>query len=386
MANLLSIVVPTKDRYVYLKSLVQLIDHFDDSIKKELELVIQDNSTDNSQFLNYIKEHSFPFVSYFYNKEQLSMSYNSDLAILNAKGKYICFIGDDDGVSRYIVDCAKWMDKNGVRIVKSALTVYKWPSFVSPKHYDLCSSLLFNDYRGAITKVDCVQSLESLIKSGFESLAKMPKVYNGIVSKEILQKIYNKCGTFFPGPSPDMANAVALALSEKEYTYIDYPIIIGGHSSNLGGGANRYKHKYGPLEEQAFIDKKEIDNWDPKLPKIWASRTVWPESAITAFKAMDKTEYLNKIDYEELYRKMLIDHPELYRIILPLSSNKTKLLLKAFTSYTVGKLFGLRAYFDFKKNNRYGGQKIHRSFEDIIQAENYLSTIDKVNPFVETNL
>jgi len=209
----------------------------------------------------------------------------------------------------------------------------------------------------------------------------MPKLYNGIVEKALLQKIYDVCGTYFPGPSPDMANAVALSIIEDKYYYIDFPVIIGGHSSNLGGGANRYKHKYGPLEEQAFIDKKEIDNWDPKLPKIWASRTVWPESAITAFKAMDKTDYLNKIDYEELYRKMLIDHPELYRIILPLSSNKTKLLLKAFTSYRVGKLFGLRAYLDFKKNNRYGGQKIYRPFDNIIEAESFLATVNKLNPF-----
>ena len=45
---LLSIVVPTKNRYYYLLKLIELVESIG---SPELELVIQDNSDDNDEFL-----------------------------------------------------------------------------------------------------------------------------------------------------------------------------------------------------------------------------------------------------------------------------------------------------------------------------------------------
>ena len=87
---LLSIVVPTKDRYQYLKVLISLIDSFKSD---EIELVIQDNSEDNKDFLLFLSEGDYSFINYNYTKGQIPMSTNSDKAILNSNGEYICFIG-----------------------------------------------------------------------------------------------------------------------------------------------------------------------------------------------------------------------------------------------------------------------------------------------------
>ena len=109
MNYLLSIVVPTKDRYYYLKYLIELISSFNTS---DIELVIQDNTYDNQEILNYLNEYLNPHVKYYHIKEHLSQSENSDKAILNSSGEYVCFIGDDDAVTRHIVDCVKWMKSN----------------------------------------------------------------------------------------------------------------------------------------------------------------------------------------------------------------------------------------------------------------------------------
>ena len=100
--KLLSIVVPTKNRYYYLKFLIQLIENLH---SEEIEMVIQDNSDDNKEFLEYLNLKKYNFIRYDYIEGQIPRSDNSDKGILNSTGEYICFIGDDDGVTKYIVDC-----------------------------------------------------------------------------------------------------------------------------------------------------------------------------------------------------------------------------------------------------------------------------------------
>ena len=51
MTPLLSIVVPTKNRYIYLFELIKLLASFK---RTDFEMVIQDNSTNNKQFIDNI--------------------------------------------------------------------------------------------------------------------------------------------------------------------------------------------------------------------------------------------------------------------------------------------------------------------------------------------
>lgn len=366
---LLSIVVPTKNRYEYLFQLMDLLATFDSD---EFEMVIQDNSDDNSEFLNKIQLEKYPFVEYFYQKEPLSQSGNSDQSILNSKGEYVCFIGDDDGVTRSIIDVVKWMKKENYSILKSSLTVFKWPSFISEMHYNVSGSVLFNKYTKTYREIGCRQSLIELLSSGMSTLANMPKVYNGIAKRSVLNKIHDRCGTFFPGPSPDMANAVALSLVEEKFVYVDYPIIIGGHSVNLGANAGRYKRGLGPLEEQKFIDQKYKDGWSTRIPKVWASQTVWPESALTALKAFSADEFMGFVDYELILKKFANSHPDYFKLAYKLSSSKFILTCNLITRIFVSPFLNMKKYYLYKIKRLYGGLLIHRGYVNIAEAEDLL--------------
>ena len=46
MSTLLSIVIPTKDRYKYLKGTVDVLSKLDPS---QIEIIVQDNTNDNSE-------------------------------------------------------------------------------------------------------------------------------------------------------------------------------------------------------------------------------------------------------------------------------------------------------------------------------------------------
>lgn len=363
---LLSIVVPTKDRYYYLKQLIQLIKSFNSD---EIELVVQDNTKDNAEILEFIGSLNYEGLKYFHTELPISVSDNSTKAILNSTGEYVCFIGDDDGVTRFIVEAVKWMKDNNVSILKSSITVYKWPSFISSKYYNVSSSAIFNEYKMTYKKVDTKDALRRLLKSGIDTLAYMPKTYNGITKRSVLDKIFDKCATFYPGPSPDMANAVSLALEEDSFAIVDAPIIIGGHSANLGGNVARYKHRYGPLEEQPFIDKSYINNWSQKIPKIWSAHTVWPESAITALKAYEAEELLNIIDYDFIYKIFIVHNPTISNMAYSLCEKKIRLKIKVFLYYLYRGYRGVMNVLEYKFFNKYDGMKIHRNITDIISAE-----------------
>jgi len=366
---LLSIVVPTKNRYEYLFQLMNLLATFESD---DFEMVIQDNSDDNSEFKNRIQLDKYPFVRYFYLKKPLSQSGNSDQSILNSKGEYVCFIGDDDGVTRCIIDVVRWMKLNKYTILKSSVTIFKWPSFVSEKHYNVSGSLLYNTYTKTYREVNCDDSIKGLLKTGIDSLGNMPKVYNGIVKRSLLNIIYDKCGTFFPGPSPDMANAVSLALVENKYIFVDFPVIIAGHSVNLGANAARYKRGLGPLEEQTFIDQKYKDGWSTKIPKVWASQTVWPESAITALNAFSAVGYMDLINYEQILKKFANAHPDYYKLAHNLSTKKWSLLCNFLIRRFAYPFMNLKKFYRFKKDGTYGGLCIHKGFSNILEVEKRL--------------
>lgn len=375
MTPLLSIVVPTKNRYIYLFELIKLLASFK---RTDFEMVIQDNSTNNKQFIDNINLSDYPFISYYYQSEPLSQSGNSDLSIVHAKGEYICFIGDDDGVTRHIFNVVEWMKQNDFTILKSALSVYKWPSFKSPKHYDVGGSYHFNDFSYTYRKVNCKDMLDKLLKSGISSLAYMPKVYNGIVKKETLNKIYSKFHTYFPGPSPDMANAVSLALEEDNYVYVDFPIIIAGHSINLGAGAGRYKNGLGPLDEQPFIDQKYKDGWSTLIPRVWAARTVWPESAVCALRAYNEQKYLNCINYDLVLRLFAVDHISYIGIAVKLSNSKIKLIFSVIYHVLINYVMSIYSYYLYRRKEIFEGLQIHKGLYNIVEAEKFISEIHPI--------
>lgn len=377
MAYLLSIVVPTKDRYPYLFQLIELIKSFKSN---DIELIIQDNTADNTPVLEYLKDNSFEHLKYFHTKEQISISDNSTKAILNSSGEYVCFIGDDDGVTRYIVDAVKWMKENGVTTLKSVAAILKWPSYISTSYYKVSGTAIFNDFSMTYRIVNAKDCLRRLLTTGIDTLSYMPKTYNGITKRSSLDKIYDKCGTFYPGPSPDMANAVSLALEDDYYAEVDAPIIIGGHSGHLGGNASRYKHQCGPLEEQPFIAKEYIDNWNPKIPKVWSPTTIWPASAITALQAYGATEYLDIVDYEIILRKFIVANPDKTDMAYAISSDPESLKKTSVISKITRIAKGCYNVFKFFVLNKYDGKTVHRGVSNIDEAEKIITS--KINKFV----
>ena len=318
MSYLVSVVVPTKNRYKYLKELIKLVDSFG---LVELELVIHDNSDDNSEILTYLKNYTNDNIKYYYTTDQLTMSTNADAAIRKAQGEYICYIGDDDGVCRNIVDCVKWMKDNNIDSARSASAVFYYN--------DETSSLTFRQPKNEAEILNPIKCLKRLLRKGLVLAdGYIPMIYQAIVKKSLLDEIYNMGNTHFPGVVPDISGGICLSLKVQKFARIRIPVVINGLSSNAGGGVY-IQRKSGilDLEEVLFITPRDRQEWDNRLPRIWCSSFVWTDAGIKALNYMGEERYIDSylnVDYS--YAWAYRYYKDIRRTIFKIHNNKFLLM------------------------------------------------------------
>ena len=310
---LLTIVIPTKDRYEYLRIVVDMLLSFSD---KRLELVVQDNSTDNSVFRDYVQSADDSRLIYNHCPEWLSVCENCDRGIDLASGQFICMLGDDDGATESILSVAIWMRENGIDAVLPRKPIYLWPGVKGKMVGELNrGSLIVSRFGGCAQAVNVDSELESVIAAGGTKLNRLPRVYHGIVSKRCLDFVKVETGSYFPGPSPDMANAVGLSKYVKRFYTLDYPVTISGQSTKSTGAQGLRKEHIGKIEEQEHLPARTADNWSSLVPKFWSGSTIWAESAVQALVATEQTILLQKLNYPYLYASCKIFEPEQKRLV-----------------------------------------------------------------------
>lgn len=303
MSYLLSIIVPTKDRYLYLKPLITLVSGFNLS---EIELVIQDNTQDNTEILDFIGKLQYPHLKYYHHVEKIPLEQNATWAVINSTGEYVCMIGDDDGVSRTILDTVKWMKKNSIEALRSRLPYhYLWPDAVINSNNKKSSIVAYHQSRNSCDFLNAIVELGKVGKIGMQYIGQMPKLYHGVVKRDVLDMIYKIGGRYFPGAAGDMANAVALSFIVSKFVVVDFPVTIHGSSKMLGGGIVMRKKEMATLEEVDFVSQSVKDNWEKSIPPIWHTCFVWPESACKALKYMAKEDYIARIDFDYMLAHFL---------------------------------------------------------------------------------
>lgn len=366
---LLSIVVPTKNRYKYLIHLINLVDSFQ---LNQIELVLQDNSEDNLEILDFLQQKEYPYLKYFHNPTQIPIYLNCDYAIQNSSGEYVCFIGDDDGVTRFILDCVKWMKNNDVEVVVPTTVAYNWPDFVNSVTGNIAGTLSFKPFKFKARMENPFDTLTEIMSHGFINRGNLPLAYHGIVKRSVLDIIYSHGGTYFPGASPDIANGVALSLVTKKYAICDFPLIISGASVSHGGGIRKMKRKAANLSDLPFLPADVEEKWETKIPKIWTGETIWADSAIKGLRYFGRLDLVEKVNYEYLLAWFVCMNPHYLKMAFSLSNNKILLLLR--TIFFLSKRFVLAIIrkFTIKFFKYNDGANVYCNINDIQEAEKEL--------------
>lgn len=305
---ILSIIIPTKNRYTTLFSVVDMILSF--NLNEDIEIVIQDNSEINNEALDFIeKRANYKNLKYYYSSESLSVIENSDKAVLNSNGEYVCFIGDDDGVMPNIVEVVQWMKTNDYKALKSYKPNYFWPNQKS--NYlsnDTSGVLQYKKWSNEYKVINTQEALDYTLRKGGVTIQMLPCLYHGIVERKTLDKIFSLANTYFPGPSPDMANAIALTQVIDQFVYVDYPVIISGKSTKSTGGAGVLHQHVAKIEDVKHLPKDTSSKWDVRIPKYWTGPTIWCESVVKVLEVFNNQKAIDKLKFEYLYAYLFVFH------------------------------------------------------------------------------
>jgi glycosyltransferase involved in cell wall biosynthesis len=309
---LLSVVVPTRNRQYCAENLALSLHR---SLNKRFELVLHDNS-DSDSLKKTIETMNDPRIVYIHTSDQLDMHANFSRAIDAATGHFVCGLGDDDGI--LIGDSLKLLafaQEQGCDAVFTGRHSYQWPGL---NHW------LWGDQGGKLSTVpvasqQAIVELEPLRELGkvfddgtVNGLGKMPRIYHGFVTLQLMRELRKRSGSYFPGGSPDMANAVGLSLLARRMLFNPNGFVISGHSAKSGGGTGAAGRHHGQLKNQSQLPADILQNWDVRIPQYWSGHTIYAQSAVEALKATAPNEKLT-LAYHRLYAACLAYDPACYR-------------------------------------------------------------------------
>jgi glycosyltransferase involved in cell wall biosynthesis len=353
--ELLSIIIPTKNRY---GTLIPVIDAILKRVKSDdYELIVQDNSECNDEFMLYLTENISSRLKYFYNSNSISITENTINAIDNSNGKYLIFIGDDDILTPNICDYIKLINESDIDCLIYNPGYYWWNNvkFNKETFYHRNNALWIPEkLSNKLEKLNSENELNLVLNNGASGVMRLPRFYHGIVKRDVLNKIKLLTGTFLPGSCPDIAFATAIALTIKEYYYVDFPISIYGASKNSGGGLSASNKHYGKIEDQEFLPKNILEIWDPLIPRIWSECTIYPQSV---YEVQQAFKVNRKINYIAFYATMLSRESHLNIYTIPIVKKYCgRNIIKYFMICIVCvKRFGGKYYRDFRiKSKKFG--------------------------------
>lgn len=322
--KLISIIVPVRDSYVFLKSIIEQTLRVKSD---EIELVIQDNTPDNSDILEYLQSVTSPNICYYHQSQPLTMTRNFEEGIKNSTGTYICILGADDNFSTHILDVVSYLSLKNIQSAVGNKAIYYWPGMKFKAHQNR-PNFTIRKYKSSIRRVNIQNEFEKLLKNGMVSLGDLPSPYQGVIKRELMDEVKRISGSYIPGACPDMAMAVALTSVVKDHVYIDIPVIISGQSYNSAGGKGaRGEHK-GDLKNKSFLPADIEKNWPSFLPKIWTGPTIYIDSLVSASKSMGNEKILDKLNIEANYASIISFFPEYTELVSTYLSKKPSSLIR----------------------------------------------------------
>jgi len=307
---LLSIVIPTRNHITCLeKSIPEIEANIDNSV----QIVIQDNS-DNNDFEKSNLLDQYNNIKYSYTNEVLSFVDNFDAAVSLADGEYLCMIGDDDGVTKRIVEATKWAAKNNLdSLVPEVLFEYFWPNSIDfPGEKYNNGIIRYLNKKSAVKMLDTSNGLKKMLHNGAQDymMFDLVKLYHGIVKKSCLNEVKKRTGKYFGGLSPDIYISTALSIVCKKNYKISYPLTIAGVATGSGSANSSNGLHIGKLKDAPHFKGHTSYQWNKRVPQFYSVETIWADSALAALTDMKMYDLLNEFNKNALLSNRWIKHPE----------------------------------------------------------------------------
>jgi glycosyltransferase involved in cell wall biosynthesis len=340
-APAISIVVPTRNRHAYLAVLVRSLLALQ---SRDFELLVHDNSSEPGGYATACGSTKDPRLRYVFEPTPMSIAQNFERSVALARGDYVCVIGDDDGVTESIISLALWMKSTGIDAAVTPVSTYLWPGVSSALDGSQTQGVLrLPRYSARVDIATTSAALDAVLGSGGIRIQDLPSVYQGIVSRRALERLRAIAGTYFPGPSPDMANAVGLSAVVDRFARVSFPVVISGLSPASGAAQGARHDHQGEIADKTFLSRDTADRWPAQVPLYFSGPTLWATTLIHALSATGRGDLIGKLRWDRLYAACAVFNPKFRARVADARARNPGLVSMPRLAAAVCWVWGLRA-------------------------------------------
>ena len=376
---IVSIVIPTHERARYAVPTIRALLELSTAI----EIVVSDSSEQDSISSNFDAAINLGQLKLLRPMKRMSVVDNFNFALAAATGRYVCFIGDDDFVASDIVRLAKWAESNAIDAIKFTFpSLYFWPDF---RHRvngaAIAGTLRTSIYSGEISVHDSRRSAREALRNLGAGPLDMPRIYAGLVSKSLIEKIIAKYGALFGGVSPDVYSALLIAIEAEVCVKVDYPVVIPGASGASTAGLSAQGRHVGGLRDNPHIGAFENLLWDSRIPEFYSVPTVWGYSILKA--AEKATLPFESVGFGRLYLKCIVFQSAYWRETLRAAyaliiSSSAGLSVAGLLVDIAREVVWLASQVVKRSRDRIRGQRdlfVQHDLDNTVEASRYLETM-----------
>lgn len=281
-APLLSVLVATRNRQRYAFALIQDILSWAD---EQVELVVSDNS-ENAELAGWVA--ALPpdaRLKYQYQPGPMSSIDNFNRVVDAASGRFVCLIGDDDGLHAGAVDAVAWADQAAIDCLQGSVGhEYIWPSWPGSAggHNGTLSMPAFT---GRLQTQRGPMDLQPLLSRGCTQYLDLgyPRLYHGFIRRSILEQMRQPGVPVLGGLSPDIYAAVSLSQLAKQTATVDFPLTIPGVcAASTTATEGKAKGFSTNIREAPHFRSREWYQFHDNLPPFYCVDAIWADSACAA--------------------------------------------------------------------------------------------------------
>ena len=315
MSPLVTVAIPTRNRQVCAATLVRTVL----DVLEDCEVVVSDNSDDDSLrglLMDFANDER---LVYKHHPGEMSVVQNFNDALSASTGEYVTMLGDDDTIGPEFLRYVEMAKEEGIDTLtyqsEGRVLHYFWPGVSSPRWGDIGGKLYFSRFTGRCHVLDTRRAIRDSILHLGNGPRRLPRIYLGVVSRELIEEVKRQYGELFGGVSPDVYSSCLLAMCCQNPVVVDHPLVIPGASPQSASAKRAERTDVGGLTANEYMSRFSNLSWDERIPRYYAPYTVWADSHLKAHKTIHKTVPLRS--FAHLYAMCLLFTSSQARLFVP---------------------------------------------------------------------
>lgn len=188
-------------------------------------------------------------LRYFRTDRRMGMRGNYEYSVARAAGQYVTILGDDDGlVCNCLALARQVLAQTRPDVLFWFPHVYWWPNALIPAKRGM---LYVRAGQPAVKPVLVRQFVDAFFRQqkNLSLFERLPSIYNGFVSRKLLERLYSRTGQYFCDEIPDVYSGIANGIMAESAVMIDRPLTIRGLCGKSYGVAFRNKQSGAHLRD-----------------------------------------------------------------------------------------------------------------------------------------